>query len=777
MAIQPKKFKYTLDIRGVDEEVLFTAPDGWLQTNISYKRSKLYGGIIRSLTLPMRFVEKGRSLLRREWYTYGLMARVNLYIYQLDPATWLYFQLYFGKLDFSKSIDEYTGFTVNAHENNINVQVDAFADVNYQIPLTLTANQRTAWLAKTGVPAEVDILLTPLQLQETADFTFSTSPDFRCNAFFQLGLAGNTQLSVNASVFNVGFFAQYNPTFANLPYYFFQAQTDTNIRFSTPHDPVTGVLLPNSVSTSIQSGHYQFNIYKQDGTLMRTLATSPVVTTTVEFRFSFDFSIKVNKGDKLYFYIKNLSSTGTGPPGVNMQSGTMSLTYFTSTPATHAKGLRAAYVFDYLVQQMNGTQNPVVNTQSFLLNGQLSQLAITCSNAILTSQLATIYQAGDTLQFGSTYQVYGDPTIGGVIHYFNSSGVATTYGIGSTFKAVLGHPTFTNDSATDCYVQQISNNPVLIYSFNSFFKSIYGLMCGQVGVGIDPSNGNYCMEDLRFFYRAGIKALDLGTNIDTNWRREPNLEIACNSIKVGYNDEQYDALNGSQEVCSTQEYSLPLIMPVKQADFISPTGAAPFSIEQIRILPGFNNPPTGTSANFYLNSAASKSDAKNWFIWLNVNPEIGGWYTPELASSITGVQPGYYNWKLSPKNNIWRGSGYLASIFDKMGSYQLVLTNALKNAGMVTIDGGIRVSESDPVQISDLGPQIFMPYIWTVNTGLEFNAGQLLSTNPFGEIWFMDRGTQWKCFIEELSVDDGQNSPQTFKLKPVPGSDLSKLII
>lgn len=799
MGIQPKKFKYTLDIRGVEEETLFNAPEGWLQTNIKYARSKIYGGVIRSLTLPMKFVFKGAFLLRREWYTSALMAKVNLFIYQLDPNTWKYYQLYFGRLDFSKCTDENTGFTVNATEKNINVQVDAFSDVEYQIPLTVSSANRTAWKAKTGVYPDVDILLTPIKLQETADIIFSTSPDFRMNAFFQLAVAGNTQLSVNNSVANTGFLADPIAThdFTNDNNYFFIARTDTNIRFNTARDPITGALLTGTILTSINgpsgggTGQYQFNIYNQTGTLLKTMAQSPGVIGTTEFQFQFDFSLKVNAGDKLYFYIINILDPTLEPGpghGVNMQGGTMTMTYYTSTPASHAQGLRASYVFDSLVQQMNGPENPKVTTQSFLLNGLLSQLAITCSNAILTSQLATIYQAGDNLQIGNTYQVYGDPSTPGVVHYFNTAGAAVDFAgpigstAGQTFKAILDKPTFRNDpTTTDCYVQQISNNPVLIYSFNSFFKSIYGLMCGQAGVGLDAGTGNYCLEDLRFFHRLGLKALDLGKEIDINWKREPNLDVACNSIKVGYNDEQYDALNGSKEVCSFQEWTVPMVTPAKQVDFTSPTGAAPYSIEQIRILPGFGNPPAGTSANFYLNSAASKSDAKNWFVWLNALPDEGQtYYTPELvtgADTIAGVDPTYYNWKLSPKQCLLRGSGYLSSIFDKMGGYQLVLTNAPKNSSLLTIVGGVRIAESDPVQIADLGPQIFLPYKWSVPTGLAFNAQQLLQLNPFGEVAFTDeRGNKWRTFMNAVSVDDGVNSPQTFELSPVPGSDLSKLI-
>ena len=248
---QPNKFKYTLDVRGVQTDILFQSPDGWLKTNISYKRSKLYSGVIRALTLPIKYVGMGANIVRTEFYTYGLLARINQYIYNIDPNTWLAVQLLFAKLDFSKWVDEPTGVSVPLTENNINVQVAAFGDQQYSIPLNVPSEARAAWITKRGYDPMVDILLTPLQLEETADFIFETSPDFRMNAFFELSIADYQQMSVSASVKGVGFFQQGSPIFANQPQEaFFVAQTDTVIRFNTALDPVSGLLLPNSISTS-----------------------------------------------------------------------------------------------------------------------------------------------------------------------------------------------------------------------------------------------------------------------------------------------------------------------------------------------------------------------------------------------------------------------------------------------------------------------------------------------------------------------------------------------
>lgn len=797
---QPNKFTYPLEVRGVETDVLFNTPDGWLNTNIKLDRSKLYGGIIWNYTLPVKYVNQGASILRREFYKTGQMTRVNQRILKNNPLTFQDEQFFFGRPDLSKWSDSPTGVTVPLIQNNINTQISAYGDTQYQIPLTVNPTQRAAWIASRGYDPMVDILLTPLQLQEQADMIFSTSPDFRMNAFFQMQIADYQQMSVSPSVTGTGFLWQGPPVFPRPANHFFIAQTDTKIRISSPLDPITGLPVPGGVQTSINGlagglpAKYAFQIYNQNGTLVKTLATSGVVdgtTGTVEFTFEFDFSLDLFKGDRLYFYIQNVLGNTLDPSGhgVNMQGGSMRLTYYTSTPASHCQALRPEYIFDYLVQKMNGTDNPTVTTQSRLLGkgGLLYQACITCSNAILTSQAATIYQAGESLQYGDSYKVFG-----GIVHYWNSDGVVTDYARGSIFKALFPHDTFTTDLDQDGFVQQENNNPQLLLSYNTLFRAFRALMGAQLGTGLDPTNlasdgtPKYCLEDLRYFYRPtpasatpNMAALDLGINIDI---KSPRLEVAedliINGIKGGYANPQLTSLNGGREVNAGVEYGTKITTTNNKLDIVCPINASPYAIEEKRIQPGYNQPSSGLSGNFYLNSAASRSDNDNHFVYIGAEVDgVSGFYQPltvaQGCSSWSGIPADYYNWPLSPMQNLLRGTNYLASVFDKMQGYHIYLTGADKNTSMVTVDlAGRTVSEGDMVNISDLGPKIFLPYYDNITTGMQFNAEQMLSMNPFSEVWYMYRGVNWKSFIQGVSVDCGSNSPQGIKVLLGAGNDL-----
>jgi hypothetical protein len=793
---QPNKFTYPLEIRQVETDVLFNTPDGWLKTNITYKRSKMYGGVIRGFTLPIKYINEGARLVRREFYKYGLTARINQRILINDPLTYSDSELFFGKLDFSRWNDEPTGVTVNLIQNDINTQISAYGDQEYSIPLKLTDTARANWIATRGYDPMVDILLTPLQLQEQADIVFNTSPDFRMNAFFELGIADYQQMAVSASVKRVGFLQQGPPDITADPakqYYFFVAQTDTVIRIHSPLDPLTGLPLFKGVNVSangIAGGGactYEFNIYNQNGTLLKTMGTVAADATS-EHHISFDFSLSVAKGDKLYFYIRNATypflDQGTSH-GVNMQDGSMRLTYYTATDATHCQALRPGYIFDYLIQQMNGTDNPTVVTLSRLLDkgGSLYNACITCSNSILTSQETNTYQAGDNLQYGNEYRV-----LGGDIGYYDSSGLPRIYHPAEIFKAVLPHNTFTTTPDQDGFVQQQNNNPQLLYSYNAFFKTFYGVQGAQLGTGIDPGNGGrFYMEDLRHSFQQtpsnatpNMAALDLEDQITVDSPRlETAQDLIINGINGGYKNPQLTSLNGAKEVNAGVKYGTAITVTSNKLDIVCPTNASPYLIEELRIQPGADRPSNGLSGSFYLNSASSRSDNDNHFVWVEDNPVAGQTYYKPLTvekgcSYYSGVEKGYYNWMLSPMRNVLRGSNYLASVFDKMQEYKVYITGADKNTSMITVDAnGLRVSEYDDINISDLPAQIFLPYYDNVTTGIKLNAAQMLATNPLGEFWYNYRGIRWKAFIQDVVIDYGSVTPKSIKGLLTPANDLS----
>lgn len=756
MSDQPNKFKFTFFIRDLITEDLDNAPDGWVQTKITYKTDTFYKAVRRSLTAPFKFVRKGAYLLRREVYTYGLAGTlINLRIGKLDPDTRLYNQIYSGRIDASKGEDVQTGYTADCISNDFTVQLDAYDTTKFAFPLT-------------GDDI-IEIKLPTLNLAEKCDFIMEASPDFRSNAFFAMSIVNYQQFANVASVQGTGFLAQVTPDFTTTNMWFFKSRIATKIRIS------------GSMGISVSSGHYQLNVYRSsDGSLVRTLWEGTFGVTTQQ-NFDFDFMTSVAQFETLSLYFLHVGSANTNT-GINMQYGTVSLQYLTGTPPTKCFGIRGYDLYKRLLQAMNIVSvyepaQPVPNQSSLLdpaLEGKFKNLVYTCQDTIrafypdpvtgqsLSTIVGTLYQAGDTLQSNGKYVVVGKNDQGltdDVFVIYNS----VRYNWGETFVWVLGEDTFTSPDDFG-FVQQTQSTPSILFTFKDFIQDIFSLQGGQAAFAIQ--NGIAILEDLSYFMRSGGGQLNLGT-VDTKTKINPATDIMFNSMKGGYKDQQYDPTNAQTEVMSEVIYITDLPQPATQLNIQAVSRADPFGVEITRVTP--------------VDTSSSRSDNDNFMIIVKDEPNEDGSYSPDQMDSLTsfsGVDVSYYNWFITPKQNLLRGSQYLRSVFDKMDGYTIRVSAPKKSTALTTTDTtGRRVSESIAETISAaFGPQIFKPWYFTVNAGLPVNALDLLDNNPFGDIAFTWNNENAKGFPVEINTDEGENSAQSFKLLASPSNNMAKFI-
>lgn len=745
--VQPKKFRFTLFIRGVITEVLANAPDGWLETKITYKTDSYYKGIRRSLTVPLKFVLKGGYLLRKELWTYGILARVVLIIDKcVSVATgWQYVNLYTGKVDFSKAEDTQTSLNADSITNDFTTQLDAYDSTSFAIPLT--GND------------VIDITLPSLTLKENCDFIMLPSPDFRSNAFFAIQIANYQQRANAASVQNAGFVAQVTPDFTTTGQWFFRPRLATIVR------------IYGGMGISVNSGHYQINIYRNsDGSLVKTLWEGTFGITT-QVNFTFDFVTNVAQFETLSLYFLHVDDPNTNT-GINMQYGTVSLEYNTTSPSSKAKGLRAFDLFKRLLILMNTTSptepNQPVPCQSFLLdpavNGIFKGLVYTCSDSIraflfdaqgnaVTTTVGTIYQAGDNLQAGGRYLVLGSNVIYNGINY----------NINEFFDFVLGEDSFTTPDGNG-FVKQTASTPSLIFTFKDFFQDILSLMGGEAALGIE--NGLVWLEDLSYNYRPGTGSLNLGI-VDETTKIYPAIDKLYNTIKGGYADQQYDTVNGQQEVNSEVKYVTDMLSPANELNIQAKSRADPFGLEIIRVTP--------------VDTAASRSDNDNFMLIVKDAPEVDGSFKPvqmDALTSFSGVDISYYNWFITPMQNLLRGSRYLRSIYDKMDGYSISVSRPTKSTALITTDiNGRRVAESEDIVISAaLGEPIFLPYYYEVKAALPPDASQILDANQYSDILSTWNDNNISAFPEEINTDEGENSPQVFKMLLSPKNKTVDLI-
>ena len=113
------------------------APDGWKDKVVNYARSESYFGMLRSFSIPLRFVKDGAKILRARLYQCGPEDEVNLIILRLNTNTGKHESFYKGQIDFSTYEDQTDFFEVNIIEGGLSKLLKANENTTYEIPLSL----------------------------------------------------------------------------------------------------------------------------------------------------------------------------------------------------------------------------------------------------------------------------------------------------------------------------------------------------------------------------------------------------------------------------------------------------------------------------------------------------------------------------------------------------------------------------------------------------------------------------------------------------------------
>lgn len=807
-----KQFLFYFDIRQLDTQELKNAPTGWRDMLVEYSRSTKYTGLLRNITGQLNFTKSAALILRREYAKYRLFARINMRILEDTRQPYnTYQQIYNGQFDFSKKSDGQNSFTVGAKSLDFSANIDAFDTVKYAIP----------------IDDGINLELTPIALNETANLLPQLPPDGQIHAdyFPPITVVNNVQSAIDASVQSVPYEQFRLPDFSAIPNWFFNCRLDGKLY-------ITGNIT-FSVFSILSAGHtLRLSIVDDTGTRVLPIYDSVAPAGITNLSYTFNTVLNVTRNQKLFLYVQQVDAESSGT-GILITGGEIDMSYQTATPPTMCKALTGTQLFAKLLQAMNfnidiSTPNLPVAWQSTLLSTILNNLVFTCSDSIRAAQgslffagdtigpgvykvliepvnyngtpylvnqtfgfteLATtfmgagviqkiqsifvgnVYNIGDTLQAGGTYLVEGI-TVGGTITYD-----AHIYNIGQIFPFVLGSSTFVGSDDT-MFVKQIAIAPQIIISFSDFFQCIKSANGGDCAFGVDSyiakSNtadevnkartGIAFIESLGYVYRSGINAVSLG-NAPKDWKSTTAIDLMYNTIKVGNEDQQYDAINGTQEVASTQYYSTSSLNPVAELNLISSVRFDPYGIETVRITQN--------------DSAASRSDNDVFGVWIKDLPESTTpfpYYHPlrseGLLQPITGVDPSYYNYKLSPKSCLERGTRYLASVFYGMVGQQIVLSGYLKNIAMVYIGlDGVRIAEADPIQISNLGKPYFIPEYYTMTI-----PGGLIDANRYADMNFNVNGQNFKAFVSSYKCNFATRKPQEVKLLLSWDNDLSKTV-
>lgn len=687
---QPILFRYTLIVRDLPNltYLLPMAPDGWSENNINWSRDPKFFGLVRKFTTQLKFIEDGARILRQEWYTYRLFGNVKIIIEKRNNQ-WGYDEVYYGQIDFSNVVSQKDYFVANAINLDIAANISAYADTTYEIPLDSDA---------------VLVEVPPLRFFESAQLLIEASQSLAEPGFPAIRVITNEVNASQASVQDQGYFHSFTPDFSTLPNWFFHANTDTTLKIN-----LSGFTGNTVAGLGVQ--HFQIQFVRSDGTVLANIVDT-THSLIQSFNVTQDYSFTIPEGQSVYLYMRCDDDIS----GFFLTTGTLQLSYFTSTPASSIHCFKAIDLFKKIIKKINqDVEYPITSNYLNAIDGLL-----------LTS--------GEFIR-------------------------------NITTKTVVTEEVIDGEDVTTIIV--LPYTPVMKTSLNDFYQSVRALSKkSNYGCAMGVENNTLRFEDLSYFFKSAVRICRLGNIKD--YEDTPYIEYIFNNINAGYPDQTYNSqLNGRYEINSVQVYTTPIIQigdSKKTLDLTSIYRGDPYGIEQIRVL------ETDTTNDY--------SDNDTFFLDCTKDGDTYSVLTAASFTNVTGTLAGnsLYNLDITPKRNLLRNGGFLRSALDADG-YLIRFASGEKNTGVTSINpDGVFADEHANIDIASLPTKIFMPIQVTITTDYPKDMIQLLDAFIGGYIEFEYRGATFKGFPIDVTTDITKNSSKQIKLLMLPNQDLSALI-
>lgn len=290
-------------------------------------------------------------------------------------------------------------------------------------------------------------------------------------------------------------------------------------------------------------------------------------------------------------------------------------------------------------------------------------------------------------------------------------------------------------------------------SFKDFFQTFNALT--DIGFGIESNTavlekGSYFARDIEIAKLSDVKFASFSVATD----------FIFNSVEVGYDDGNTDKTDGRQEYNSGQEWEMPVTRVQRKEDWVSPTRADQYGIEQLRVTYNVNKEGT----------ADTSSDNDAFMIYCEID---GTDYRPILGASYASVEGlisprTAYNLELTPKKNLLRHAPYLRSMLDKLDGRYINFGSGDKNTELTTIKNGVRVKENEGITVASLQGKYFVPIKATVKGALPKGIMRVIDGRMYGYVSFDWKGTLYRGLILEMGVDIAKNTEQDFTLLLTP---------
>jgi hypothetical protein len=710
-------YKYYIIINST--QTLIDDPIGWDSIELSIIRDKKYKGIFFPITSNLEFVGSAYTLLKNEYDLNGIEGNAELKIdYSCNTG---FTEIYRGKFNFTEYIetnDDYCSIKCNIEPLGFEQKIKSRDDISIDMSSNQTIGSQTA---TTYTPFDLTIqgreilkrgefetvtgettngptnIIIPVTETVICNLPLSVKYDellsggnLLTTGFGDVFKTGSISPTTAPDMFNVSTTATYDFEY-NLDGLISESIADSssrtyNLSVSVRVNSTGGVYVINNFGAFSPSGGQQDYTINHSGT----------------------FSIALNSGDTVAFYVIFANYSPAGPPNIDASTFRVIL-----DAGSYMRVSFASLAADSVTKAFK-----VYECASRTLE------AITDTTDVLRSDY-----------FGrtdSTPRNYGSNGCGALL--------ALTQGL-----LVRGF--------------DITEKP-FYQRFDELFNFLWSVY--NVALGIEKSGSSYVvrLENLEYFYDSTV--IFTFENIK-NITRSPMLERIYNKIELGFNNYGWE--EGSIRVNTQDAFSVKTeftnSLNSLNNSYTARTGyiADHYSIEYIRAVK-FEDNPTSTT----------KFDSETFALCLKISDQTKT-ERDDNFSSVTGIfsPDTAMNLRISPKRNLLRHSNVInGSIAKKEGDISFVKTTF--NTNLISATSGsacegaynnASLSEITDLSFNDInnpdGVPIFLPEMiefespFSYSDWLYLQETSLGKTNLYKTVKVTGNGIEYKGFIEELN--------------------------
>ncbi len=737
-------------------------PEGWQNLIINWERELAKYGITRSTSTPLAFLLDAAKILRFTNYTQSYERKLFLLIQQLaTEVDAVYYKqkyryFYKGELDLSTMKDDDIKFTCTLMEGGLSKLLKANENTVYPIEFDSTA---------------VNVEMSGISIYQKATYDITPIMDrsdgFSGNLWKDLKTIGFSFISKEGVGSGIALFSQNIEQVdeSNTKEEYMASSTNyfaINNSSSTINLRIQGKL-KFYCKTKTGTVHYYADFNKQDGTSY-AIFNNLTLVEGVTFEQDFDHTIPLGPGEKLFLlsFFDN-SGGGTNLAEVEYQeTDPVTIEYNSTKETTFCKAYKPYDLFRKLIERITGSAN---NASSELLQ-EHSNLVITCGDAIRGIEGAKIKT--------SLNQLFDH------VNAVHCAGIGIENG-----KVVIEERAHFFDTSNPIDLGTVKN------AEKAFATELMGntLEIGWPEPNVEDVNGKYSFNGFHS-YSTTVTRIVKKIEIKSPFGADP-YEIELIRINLDgktTTDSSSDNKNYVLNVDNASETVLATVSFSEEGGFM----VAPFSIgfvkdQLIRITGSASNDGeyTVTGVAQLLGIAqlvgldGSLTDEEDVPVLIEF---LNGAVFPlkRIAyDTLEGVPTNtvFNIEELTPKRLLKKHGPWLRSVFWPFDDQKFTFETTQRNEDLKTVKGSETIQENANVNISSLGPRLFLPLYYDFETTVPSNLVELLEEAPNRCFQWTDNGNTYKGFLIKASLAANTLQEQKLRMLCAPDVNLENLVV